>query len=67
MAAGKLRCVVVAVDGSDESMNALLWALDNVTVQQSDDGSSFVVLHVQPPPSIATGINPGSIPFGGPS
>ncbi|KAJ8426663.1 hypothetical protein Cgig2_029847 [Carnegiea gigantea] len=67
MAAGKLRCVVVPVDGSDESMNALRWAFDNVTVEQSDDGSSFVVLHVQPPPSIATGINPGSIPFGGPS
>lgn len=65
--AGNLKCVIVAVDGSDESMNALLWALDNVTVRSPENGGSFVVLHVQPPPSIATGINPGSIPFGGPS
>ncbi|KMT19723.1 hypothetical protein BVRB_1g007780 [Beta vulgaris subsp. vulgaris] len=63
---GTLRCVVVAVDGSDESMNALKWALDNVTLR-SDDGGSFIILHVQSPPSIAMGINPGSIPFGGPS
>uniref|UniRef100_A0A0E0IQH8 Uncharacterized protein n=2 Tax=Oryza TaxID=4527 RepID=A0A0E0IQH8_ORYNI len=30
------------------------------------DGA-LVVLHVQPPPSIAAGLNPGPIPFGGPS
>ncbi|CAO2834474.1 unnamed protein product [Amaranthus hypochondriacus] len=65
--AGTLKCVVVAVDGSDESMNALKWALDNVSVKSPEDGGSFVILHVQPPPSIAVGINPGSIPFGGPS
>lgn len=65
--AGTLRCVVVAVDGSDESMNALRWAFENVTVLPPDDGGSFVVLHVQSRPSIATGINPGAIPFGGPS
>ncbi|XP_025822495.1 uncharacterized protein LOC112898387, partial [Panicum hallii] len=27
----------------------------------------FVVLHVQPPPNIAAGLNPAPIPFGGPS
>ncbi|KNA20231.1 hypothetical protein SOVF_054320 [Spinacia oleracea] len=64
---GTLNCVVVAVDGSDESMNALKWAIDNVTLRSAEDGGSFVVLHVQSPPSIAVGINPGSIPFGGPS
>jgi len=62
-----LRKVVVAVDGSDESMNALKWALDNVTVRSSDDGGSFIILHAQSPPSISAGVNPGSIPFGGPS
>ncbi|CDP11494.1 unnamed protein product [Coffea canephora] len=62
---GKLGCVIVAVDGSEESMSGLKWALDNVKLK-SEDGS-FVVLHVQSPPSIATGLNPGPIPFGGPS
>ncbi|KAK1406706.1 hypothetical protein QVD17_38314 [Tagetes erecta] len=60
----KLGCVVVAVDGSEESMNALKWALDNVRLRP--DGS-LVIIHVQSPPSIAVGLNPGSIPFGGPS
>ncbi|KAL2892907.1 Universal stress protein A-like protein [Bienertia sinuspersici] len=64
---GTLSCVVVPVDGSDESMNALKWALDNVTILSAEDGGSLVILHVQSPPSIATGLNPGSIPFGGPS
>ncbi|XP_010266116.1 PREDICTED: universal stress protein PHOS34 [Nelumbo nucifera] len=68
--AGKLDCVVVAVDGSEESMNALKWALDNLTLRTQGEGSeagTFVILHVQSPPSIAVGLNPGSIPFGGPS
>ncbi|KAL9255232.1 Universal stress protein A-like protein [Drosera capensis] len=64
--AGTLGCVVVAVDGSDESMNALRWAIDNVRLRSPPDGS-LIILHVQSPPSIAVGINPGSIPFGGPS
>lgn len=68
---GNLERVVVAVDGSEESMNALKWALDNVKLRSSatdsDAGGSFVVLHVQSPPNIAAGINPGAIPFGGPS
>ncbi|KAL2498106.1 Adenine nucleotide alpha hydrolase-like superfamily protein [Abeliophyllum distichum] len=62
---GKLDCVIVAVDGSEESMNAFKWALENLKLGSS--GSSFVILHVQSPPSIAAGINPGAIPFGGPS
>ncbi|KAG2698780.1 hypothetical protein I3843_07G164300 [Carya illinoinensis] len=71
MSGGNLRCVVVAVDGSQESMSALRWALDNIklrspTVESPDDGA-FVVLHVQSPPSIAAGLSPGAIPFGGPS
>ncbi|XP_057973486.1 universal stress protein PHOS34 [Malania oleifera] len=65
---GNLRCIVVAVDGSEESMNALQWALDNLKLRDDPDApASFVVLHVQPPTSIATGLNPGAIPFGGPS
>ncbi|KAG1366592.1 universal stress protein PHOS34 [Cocos nucifera] len=75
MATGNLRCVVVAVDGSEESMNALRWALQNLCLRPAggdageaeDEPGSFVVLHVQSPPSIAAGLNPGSIPFGGPS
>ncbi|KAJ9567812.1 hypothetical protein OSB04_003778 [Centaurea solstitialis] len=59
-----LGCVLVAVDGSDESMNALNWALDNVKLRP--DGN-LVIIHVQSPPSIAAGLNPGAIPFGGPS
>ncbi|KAF8023336.1 hypothetical protein BT93_F0748 [Corymbia citriodora subsp. variegata] len=68
-----LGCVVVAVDGSEESMNALRWALDNLKLRSPADppspssSSSFVVLHVQSPPSIVAGVNPGAIPFGGPS
>ncbi|KAL9256118.1 hypothetical protein AKJ16_DCAP17420 [Drosera capensis] len=47
-------------------MNALLWAIDNVRLRSPPEGS-LIILHVQSPPSIAVGINPGSIPFGGPS
>lgn len=61
---GNLGSVVVAVDGSEESMKALRWALDSVRLRP--DGA-LVVLHVQPRPGIAAGLNPGPIPFGGPS
>ncbi|KHN25064.1 Universal stress protein A-like protein [Glycine soja] len=88
---GNLSCVLVAVDGSEESMNALRWALNNLKLTRfhrcsllhhlprpipalhrspapdSTDAPSFTVFHVQSPPSIATGLNPGAIPFGGPS
>ncbi|CAK7347242.1 unnamed protein product [Dovyalis caffra] len=67
-----LECVIVAVDGSEESMYALRWALDNLKLRSAAPDStetpgSFVILHVQSPPSIAAGLNPGAIPFGGPS
>lgn len=68
-AEGRLGCVVVAVDGSEASMNALKWALQNLKLRpQSQDSESgrFVILHVQSPPSIAAGLNPGAIPFAGP-
>ncbi|XP_056860310.1 universal stress protein A-like protein [Raphanus sativus] len=64
---GSLTCVVVAVDGSEVSMEALRWALDNLKLSSSSPDSSFVVLHVQPSPSVAAGVSPGTIPFGGPS
>lgn len=68
---GNLGVVVVAVDGSEESMNALRWALQNLKLRSptpdSTNAGSFIIFHVQSPPSIATGLNPGSIPFGGPS
>ncbi|XP_020243815.1 LOW QUALITY PROTEIN: universal stress protein PHOS34 [Asparagus officinalis] len=71
MATGNLDCVIVAVDGSEESMNALRWALENLRLRPKsegcDPGSLVVLLHAQSPPSIAAGLNPGSIPFGGPS
>ncbi|WOK96225.1 universal stress protein PHOS34 [Canna indica] len=75
MATGNLGCVVVAVDGSEESMNALRWALDNLRLREASAGAAdrapeepgaIVVLHVQSPPSISAGLNPGAIPFGGP-
>ncbi|KAK9112871.1 hypothetical protein Scep_020390 [Stephania cephalantha] len=61
-----LKSVVIAVDGSEESMSALRWAIHNL-VNDREEGPAFVVLHVQPPASIVTGLNPGAIPFGGPS
>ncbi|RDX67762.1 hypothetical protein CR513_53319 [Mucuna pruriens] len=68
---GNLDRVLVAVDGSEESMNALRWAFTNLKLRSpapdSTDVPSYIILHVQSPPSIATGLNPGSIPFGGPS
>ncbi|KAE8701725.1 Ubiquitin-specific protease 16, putative isoform 1 [Hibiscus syriacus] len=69
---GNLGCVVVSVDGSEGSMDALRWALDNIKLRSSTPGSTqlpghFLILHVQSPPSIATGLNPGAIPFGGPT
>ncbi|KAJ4914960.1 Adenine nucleotide alpha hydrolases-like superfamily protein [Raphanus sativus] len=64
---GSLTCVVVAVDGSEVSMEALRWALDNLKLSSPSPDSSFVVLHVQPSPSVAAGVSPGTIPFGGPS
>ncbi|PON63475.1 Universal stress protein [Parasponia andersonii] len=72
MASGNLGCVIVAVDGSEESMDALRWALDNLKLRFPDSATataagSFVVLHVQSPPTIAAGLSPGAIPFGGPS
>ncbi|KAF3775787.1 hypothetical protein EJ110_NYTH49613 [Nymphaea thermarum] len=71
MEGGRLRCVVVAVDGSEESMHALRWGLDNLRLrpakdQEGSEPGQFVVLHVQSPPNIAAGLNPGAIPFGGP-
>ncbi|BFG19416.1 hypothetical protein CerSpe_056900 [Prunus speciosa] len=70
--AGNLGCVIVAVDGSEESMNALSWALDNLKLRSpapdsTNSAGHFVVLHVQSPPSIAAGLSPPAIPFGGPS
>ncbi|CAI9291723.1 unnamed protein product [Lactuca saligna] len=59
-----LGCVLVAVDGSEESMKALIWAIENVKLRPE---GSIVIIHVQSPPSIAVGLNPGAIPFGGPS
>lgn len=66
---GRLGCLIVAVDGSEESMNALRWALDNLKLRSHppDYSGHFLILHVQSPPSIAAGLNPGPIPFGGPS
>lgn len=59
-----LNTVIVAVDGSEESMNALNWTLDSVKLRPE---GSITIIHVQSPPSIAAGLNPAAIPFGGPS
>uniref|UniRef100_A0A0D9VZ19 UspA domain-containing protein n=1 Tax=Leersia perrieri TaxID=77586 RepID=A0A0D9VZ19_9ORYZ len=42
--------VVVAVDASEESLNALTWALDSVIAPRSGAGVSVVVVHAQPGP-----------------
>ncbi|CAL0307807.1 unnamed protein product [Lupinus luteus] len=67
---GNLGCVLVTVDGSEESMHALRWALTNLKLRSPTPDSTvpgfFTILHVQLPPTIATGLNPGPIPFGGP-
>ncbi|KAJ0548800.1 putative rossmann-like alpha/beta/alpha sandwich protein [Helianthus annuus] len=60
----KLRCVLVAMDGSEESMKGLQWALDNVKLHPE---GSLIFIQVQSPPSIVAGFNPGSILFGGSS
>ncbi|KAI3689161.1 hypothetical protein L2E82_47111 [Cichorium intybus] len=52
--------VLVAVDGSEERMNALKWAIDYVKLRL---GGSLVIIHVQQPPSIAASLNPSPIPF----
>ncbi|GAV66822.1 Usp domain-containing protein [Cephalotus follicularis] len=67
MTTANLRCVIVAVDGSEESMEALRWALQNLKLTEPSAAGSFIILHVQSPPTIAAGLNPGAIPFGGPS
>ncbi|CAA7395806.1 unnamed protein product [Spirodela intermedia] len=72
-AVGNLRRVVVSVDGSEESMNALRWAINNLRFDSPGEGGKdevpgvLHILHVQSPPSIAAGLSPGGIPFGGPS
>ncbi|KAM7520839.1 hypothetical protein LguiB_019801 [Lonicera macranthoides] len=67
MSGGGLGCVIVAVDGGEESMNALRWALKNLKLRSTPPEGSLVILHVQSPPSISAGLSPGAIPFGGPS
>ncbi|KAK9219497.1 hypothetical protein WN943_008142 [Citrus x changshan-huyou] len=67
-----LGCVIVAVDGSEESMDALRLEINNLKLRSPAPGStkppdSFIVLQVQPPPTIAAGLNPGTIPSSGPS
>ncbi|KAJ7530274.1 hypothetical protein O6H91_15G087500 [Diphasiastrum complanatum] len=42
--------VVVGVDHSQESLQAVQWALDNIVEPQY--GDSFVLLHSQPPPHL---------------
>nr|CAD1825131.1 unnamed protein product [Ananas comosus var. bracteatus] len=74
MATSNLGCVVVAVDSREESMKALRWALDNLRLRPAAaagaaaaDPGVLIILHVQHPLSIASSLNPGSIPSGGPS
>ncbi|KAJ8747418.1 hypothetical protein K2173_012486 [Erythroxylum novogranatense] len=57
----ELGNVIVTVDGSEESMHALRWALENLKLRSTPPGT-FTILHVQSPPSITTGLNPGAIP-----
>ena len=57
----KDRKIVVAVDESDESMNALSWCLSNLVSQNSN--STLVLLYVKPPPVVYTAFNASGLMF----
>ncbi|KAH9306957.1 hypothetical protein KI387_011361, partial [Taxus chinensis] len=50
----KQRKIMVAVDESEESMYALSWALDFLSVNAHD---TLVLMHAQPPPQVYTAID----------
>ncbi|KAJ6757046.1 ADENINE NUCLEOTIDE ALPHA HYDROLASES-LIKE SUPERFAMILY PROTEIN [Salix koriyanagi] len=49
MGAAKERRILVAVDESEESMNALSWCLKNVLVSTSSSKDTLILLYVKPP------------------
>ncbi|KAB5527583.1 hypothetical protein DKX38_021430 [Salix brachista] len=49
MGAAKERRILVAVDESEESMNALSWCLKNVLVSTSSSTDTLILLYVKPP------------------
>ena len=44
------RKIVVAVDESEESMNALSWCLNNIIVSEKTNSTTLVLLYVKPLP-----------------
>ncbi|KAB5521026.1 hypothetical protein DKX38_025345 [Salix brachista] len=48
MGAAKERRILVAVDESEESMNALSWCLKNVLVSTSSSTDTLILLYVKP-------------------
>ena len=49
MGAAKERRILVAVDESEECMNALSWCLKNVLVSSSSSKDTLILLYVKPP------------------
>ncbi|KAB5513920.1 hypothetical protein DKX38_027826 [Salix brachista] len=49
MGAAKERKILVVVDESEESMNALSWCLKNVLVSTSSSTDTLILLYVKPP------------------
>ncbi|KAG5226225.1 universal stress protein [Salix suchowensis] len=49
MGAAKERRILVVVDESEESMNALSWCLKNVLVSTSSSIDTLILLYVKPP------------------
>lgn len=49
MGAAKERRILVVVDESEESMNALSWCLKNVLVSTSSSTDTLILLYVKPP------------------
>ncbi|PKI44100.1 hypothetical protein CRG98_035512 [Punica granatum] len=47
-----IRRIVVAIDESEESMNALSWCLDSLVFQDKPGNNVLVLLYVKPPPPI---------------
>lgn len=57
------RKIVVAVDESEESMNALSWCLSNMNVSNSNS-TTLVLLYVKPPPPAYSSLDVPGYLFG---
>lgn len=61
------RKIVVAVDESEESMNALSWCLNNIIISEknsSSNSTTLVLLYVKPPPPAYSSLDVAGYLFG---